>query len=86
MWQFTNPRFFSGEAAGLTSACDSNESSLRYIAEGDLDPVTTSCSPVSVEKLYPAGRILQLDERISNRLMTILHVIWLLIVLLARSL
>lgn len=61
-------RYTEGEAAGLTSACDSNESSLRYIAEGDLDPVTTSCSPVSVEKLYPAGRILQLDERISNRI------------------
>ncbi|XP_068761238.1 diacylglycerol lipase-beta-like isoform X2 [Montipora capricornis] len=62
------PHNSQGEAAGLTSACDSNESSLRYIAEGDLDPVTTSCSPVSVEKLYPAGRILQLDERISNRI------------------
>ncbi|XP_067045349.1 diacylglycerol lipase-beta-like isoform X1 [Acropora muricata] len=52
-----------GEATGLTES----DSSLRYVAEGKLDTIVTSSTPVSVEKLYPAGRILQLEERISFR-------------------
>lgn len=55
-----------GEATGLTES----DSSLRYVAEGNLDTVVTSSTPVSVEKLYPAGRILQLEERISFRIET----------------
>jgi len=57
------PSNFIGEVTGLTKG----ESPLRYMAEGNLDTVVSSSTPVSVEKLYPAGRILQLEERISFR-------------------
>lgn len=44
------------------------EPSTGYFTEGELESApTSSLTPVSAEQLFPAGKILQIDERPSVR-------------------
>lgn len=52
------------ETLGLTSG----DRSQRYFADKEMEPVASSLTPVSAEQLFPAGKILQIDERTSCRL------------------
>ncbi|XP_078347675.1 diacylglycerol lipase-beta-like isoform X2 [Oculina patagonica] len=52
------------ETLGLTTG----DQSQRYFADKELESVPTSLPPVSAEQLFPAGKILQIDERTSCRL------------------
>ena len=41
--------------------------SQRYFTDKEMETVPSSLTPVSAEQLFPAGKILQIDERISCR-------------------
>ena len=43
------------------------ERSQRYFADKEMETVPSSLTPVSAEQLFPAGKILQIDERTSCR-------------------
>lgn len=52
------------ETLGLTGG----EASHGYVGENEREPVPVSLLPVSAEQLFPAGKILQMEERPSCRL------------------
>ena len=51
------------ETLGLTSG----DRSQRYFADKEMETVASSLTPVSAEQLFPAGKILQIDERTCYR-------------------
>lgn len=54
---------FLDETSGLTG----REASQNYLVENDPESVPVSLPPVSAEQLFPAGKILQMEERPSCR-------------------
>lgn len=50
-----------------TTRLTNEEPSRRYQAENELESVPISLPPVSAEQLFPAGKILQIDEKTSCR-------------------
>ena len=61
IWSYD--RNFLDETLGLTGG----EASHGYVGENEREPVPVSLPPVSTEQLFPAGKILQMEERPSCR-------------------